>query len=120
MTRPSAPPFRHLAVIGAGAWGTALAVAAGRVTQPQALWLWAHEIAVATGINTRHANDPFLPGVELPSNVRATNDLAEAAGNADLLLIVVPAQHVRSVTTRLAGHVLPNVPADSVRQRHRT
>jgi glycerol-3-phosphate dehydrogenase (NAD(P)+) len=107
---PASPPFRRLAVIGAGAWGTALAMAASRTAAPPSLTLWAHETEVADTIATLRRNEAFLPGVEIPPDVIATDDLARAAGDADLLLIAVPAQHVRAVSAALAEHLEPGAP----------
>ena len=86
--------IERLAVIGAGAWGTALAqvaAAAGRETL-----LWALEPEVAASVNERHENALYLPGIPLSPAVRATNDLAELA-SCDAWLVVTPAQHMRSV-----------------------
>jgi len=82
-----------LGVIGAGAWGTALAqvaAAQGPVT------LWARSAELADTINRDHANPAYLPGVPLSSAIRAT---ADPAGLADCsaLLLVTPAQHMRAV-----------------------
>jgi len=85
-------------VIGGGAWGTALAqvaAAGGR----QSL-LWALEADVVESINARHENAVFLPGIPLAADVRATADLADL-GSCEALLVVTPAQHMRSVLERL-------------------
>lgn len=86
-----------IAVIGAGAWGTALAqVLAGDGTP---VLLWAREREVADAISARRENPLFLPGHRLHPGIRATHDLGaiarEAAGAP--WLVVVPAQHVRSI-----------------------
>jgi glycerol-3-phosphate dehydrogenase (NAD(P)+) len=86
-------------VIGAGAWGTALAqvcVRAGFSAQ-----LWAREPEVAEAINSAHENAPFLPGVRLADEVVATTDLASLA-TCDLILAVAPAQHLRVTLRELA------------------
>lgn len=86
--------MKTIGIIGGGAWGTALAqvqAVAGR--DPL---LWAREAAVVNAINNDGENTPFLPGVDLHRNVRATNDLSEAMA-LDVLLLVVPAQHMRSI-----------------------
>jgi glycerol-3-phosphate dehydrogenase (NAD(P)+) len=94
-------------VIGAGAWGTALAlVAAGAGRQ---VTLWAREPEVIESITQAQENKRFLPGVRLPAGVRATSDLAEAAG-ADALLLVVPAQHLRASLASLMPHVARGTP----------
>ncbi len=86
-------------VIGGGAWGTALAeVAAGGGD----VVLWAREPEVVSDINTAHENRLFLSGVPLSGAITATNDLGVLA-DCGMLLVVAPAQHVRSV---LAG--IPN------------
>jgi glycerol-3-phosphate dehydrogenase (NAD(P)+) len=87
-----------LGVIGGGAWGTALAqVAAAEEEQVQ---LWAREPEVVESINTVHENSMFLKGVSLARSIRATADLDDLA-TYEAFLIVVPAQHLRSVLNRL-------------------
>jgi glycerol-3-phosphate dehydrogenase (NAD(P)+) len=110
MNATSSKPFRRLAVIGAGAWGTALAITAGRSGHVETVRLWAHEPEVVAGINARHTNELFLPRIQIPPLVRATDDLAEAARDAEVLLIAVPAQYVRSVTTALSKTLPAAVP----------
>lgn len=102
-----AEPFQRLAVIGAGAWGTALAIAVSRGKRIGDIPLWAHEREVAADINARRVNDAFLPGIQIPSGIRATADLASAIGQAEVALIAVPAQHVRAVAARCAGVLRP-------------
>ncbi len=97
-----------IGIIGAGAWGTALAQAARRAGRQ--VVIQAHEPEVAEAINTSHQNPEFLPGVELDSGIRATTDLAEAA-DADAVLLVAPAQFLRRVCAGLAGHWRAGVPA---------
>lgn len=96
-----------VSVIGGGAWGTALAqtLAHGgkRVT------LWAREDTVIDDVNSRHVNRTFLPGIELEGSIAATGSLAEAA-KSDALLMVVPAQHVRSVSQELARFIAEGQP----------
>jgi glycerol-3-phosphate dehydrogenase (NAD(P)+) len=82
-----------IGVLGGGAWGTALAqVAAAN----EDVVLWAREAEVVAGINARHTNDDFLPGVALSPRIRATGAIADL-GAADLWLVVTPAQHLRQV-----------------------
>src|ERR1700761_853529 len=85
--------YDSVGVIGAGAWGTALAFAAAQAGR--SVTLWAREAAVAEEIRTCRTNETFLPGVTLPETIAATGDIAEAA-RADALLVVVPAQHLRA------------------------
>ncbi len=99
--------LESVGVIGGGAWGTALAQTlrlAGRD-----VLIWARETEVVNDINERHVNAAFLPGVELDSALRATSDLSEIA-RADAILMVAPAQHVRTVATGLRPHLKPGQP----------
>ena len=98
---------QSIAVIGAGAWGTALAqtaAAAGREVV-----LWAREPEVVAAIAEARENTPFLPGVILHERVRATTALADAA-SADAVLVVTPAQHVRATLKAFALHARPGLP----------
>lgn len=94
--------FSSVGVIGGGAWGTALAQAlrqAGREVR-----LWAHEPEVVAEINAAHANSAFLPGVALDAGLKATTELADIA-TLDVVLMVAPAQHMRTVAGALAPHL---------------
>lgn len=93
-----ADPFSSVAVIGGGAWGTALASLAAR--NGVATLLWAREPEVVDSVNRDHENRRFLPGMALPDALRATMVLSEA-GDADAFIFVVPAQFTRSVLTDL-------------------
>lgn len=88
-------PSLRACVIGAGAWGTALATvlcdAGHDVT------LWAFERHVADAINSSQRNTTYLPEIILPATLKCTNDLQAAVANADLIVSVVPAQHSRQV-----------------------
>jgi len=97
-----------IGIIGAGAWGTALAAAVQRAG-PKVM-LQAHEPEVAAAINTRHENTVFLPGVQLDEGIRATTDIAEAV-NADAVLLVAPAQFLRSACESAKPHWKPGTPA---------
>lgn len=99
--------FNSVGIIGGGAWGTALAQTA-RLAGRDTL-LWALEADVVAEINTRHANTPFLPGVPLDAGLRATGTLADVA-RRDVVLMVVPAQHVRTIAGQLAPHLPPGKP----------
>lgn len=100
--------MQKIGVIGAGAWGTALAAMARRAGRD--VVLWAREDEVVESINSRHVNDVFLPDVPLDPAIRATQDYAETVA-ADLVLLVAPAQHLRSVCGDLAAHWKSGVPA---------
>ncbi|WP_374575289.1 NAD(P)H-dependent glycerol-3-phosphate dehydrogenase [Phenylobacterium sp.] len=99
--------MRKMGVIGAGAWGTALAQvcarAGGEVT------IWAREAEVVQAINGRHENALFLPGFTLEPRVRATGELKDLAG-ADAVLLVAPAQHLRATLAGFAPYARPGLP----------
>ncbi|MCB2085254.1 MAG: NAD(P)-dependent glycerol-3-phosphate dehydrogenase [Sphingomonadaceae bacterium] len=87
-------------VIGAGAWGTALAQMLA--SDGREVLLWALESDVVDEINTSHRNTPYLPSAALAPNIRATGDLADLAA-CDTLLAVTPAQHLASIIGQLAA-----------------
>ena len=94
--------FGCAGVLGAGAWGTALAQVCARAGLP--VTLWAREAEVVQAINDGHDNPLFLPGVAIEAGVRATADLAEAVA-CDVVLSVTPAQHARATYRAIAGSV---------------
>lgn len=92
-----------ITIIGAGAFGTAMAVTAARAGNE--VLLWTHEPEVADGINSGHTNDLYLPGFRLDPAIRGTSDLAEAAAFSEVHFMLVPSQFYRSVLQGLAGHL---------------
>ena len=92
-----------ISVIGAGAFGTAMAITAARSNND--VLLWAHDADVAKTISETGLNPDYLPGMHLGDRVRATNDLAEAAAFSDVLFMVVPSHHYRAVMQQLALHI---------------
>ena len=95
----------HIAILGAGAWGTALAIQAERAGQR--VMLWARDPARAALINQSRANERLLPGVALPQGVSVTANAAQAMANAALILLVVPAQALRPVLQSLPALPAP-------------
>jgi glycerol-3-phosphate dehydrogenase (NAD(P)+) len=93
--------FKSVSVIGAGAWGTALAGVAARAGRE--VVLWARNADAAKTIAAARAN-PKLPGVQLDAAISVTSDIAEAA-KADIILIATPAQNLREAVTLLAPHL---------------
>jgi glycerol-3-phosphate dehydrogenase (NAD(P)+) len=91
----------RIAVIGAGAWGTALAIVLGH-NGGHAVTLWAHEADVFDTMILRHENTAYLPGCQIPENVAPTNDLAVALKNAEFVLSVMPSHHCRGVFKQMA------------------
>ncbi|MCY4034920.1 MAG: NAD(P)-dependent glycerol-3-phosphate dehydrogenase [Hyphomicrobiales bacterium] len=91
-----------VAVIGAGAWGSALANAIA--SQGRQVVIWAREAEVVESINRKRENDIFLPGVTLAPSIRATGDIADVA-SADAVFLAAPAQHIRNTAMALASCV---------------
>ena len=99
--------FKTAGVIGAGAWGTALAQVAARAGLD--VLLQAREPEVVESIRARRVNEAFLPGIVLDEHVSVTGDLADLAA-CDLILAVPPAQHMRSTLAAFADHYRAGVP----------
>jgi glycerol-3-phosphate dehydrogenase (NAD(P)+) len=100
--------MRKISVIGAGAWGTALAMVAGRAGRD--VCLQAREVEVASSINEVHENTVYLPGFNLDPAISALTNPREAVSEADAVLLVTPAQHVRAMAKTLSGSLAANVP----------
>jgi glycerol-3-phosphate dehydrogenase (NAD(P)+) len=99
--------YRKIGVVGAGAWGTALAQTLTRGGRKVTLWCYERELVAA--INERHENDLYLPGVGLAPEVEATNDLAAMAA-CEAILLVSPAQFMRRICGELARHLPLRMP----------
>ena len=92
-----AAPYASVAVVGAGAWGTALAIVAAENAK---VLLWAREREVVESLAKARENTLFLPGVKVPERIEATSDIARA-GEAEAVLLAAPTQHVRAVLADL-------------------
>ncbi|MBI3675920.1 MAG: NAD(P)-dependent glycerol-3-phosphate dehydrogenase [Proteobacteria bacterium] len=99
--------YNKVGVVGAGAWGTALAIVAAQAGRD--VTLWARETEIVDSIRARGENDLFLPKAPLPKTITATSSLAEAA-RSDALLVVVPAQHLRETLASLSLLIARDVP----------
>lgn len=100
--RPAAyKPIERLAVVGAGAWGTALATVGQRAGRTVSLW--AHEPEIAAMTVAKRENVVYLPGVEIDPAISVTNDLARAVTDVEAILLAVPAQHLRAVVREIAA-----------------
>jgi len=99
--------MKRLAVIGGGAWGTALAI----VLAPrfERVLIWVFEPDLAGRMHDNRENDVYLPGFRLPENVEPVTTLPEAANAADLILSVTPSHHTRRIFEQLRDHVTPSV-----------
>ena len=91
------------AVIGAGAWGSALADVLAR--NGHDVVIWAYEADVVDAVNTRHENGRFLPGASLDARVRASSSFADALAGTTLICVATPSQHLRSIIRQAAACV---------------
>lgn len=93
-----------IAIIGAGAWGTALSIVAAR-RGGHRVRLWAFEPEVCESIRERRVNETFLAGLTVPGVVQVTSDLGEAVAGAEMVVSVMPSHHCRRVFRALAPHL---------------
>ncbi len=101
----------RIAIIGAGAWGTGLAIVLGRNRThhiPHNVRLWANEPEVTESIAKNRINERFLPGFILPESIAATNDLNHALDNVEIVVSVMPSQHCRVLFERMAPALRPD------------
>jgi len=92
-----------ISVIGAGSFGTAMAVVAARCGND--VMLWAHDPKVAETIGDTRVNSVYLPDVPLDASIHATSDIEEAARFSDTIMMVVPSHHYRRVLSELREHL---------------
>jgi glycerol-3-phosphate dehydrogenase (NAD(P)+) len=96
-------PYSRIAVIGAGAWGTALASVARRAGRE--VTLWGRDPDVVQGINRENRNHRYLPEIDLPPGIIATTDMGEALAGADAVMLVTPSHTVREISRAVATHL---------------
>lgn len=94
----------RIAVMGAGAWGTALALSLARRDDHQ-VTLWSHTSTVAEGVAKFRINSVYLPGIIIPESIAVTSDMAAALAEAEIVLSVMPSHHVRASYTAFAPHL---------------
>jgi glycerol-3-phosphate dehydrogenase (NAD(P)+) len=104
----SSKAYKTIGVVGAGAWGTSLALTALRAGR--AVSLWAREKEVIESISRSRENTVFLPGIALPRAINVTGELALAVKDAEALLIAAPAQYLRATLIEVAGCAAKHVP----------
>ncbi len=99
--------MKRIATIGAGNWGTALAATLAK--SGHAVALWAFETEVVESIRARQENALFMPGVKLPENVTATNDLGEALDRAEIVLTAMPSHVCHSLYEKMLKLLRPEM-----------
>ena len=102
------PSIHRIGVIGAGAWGTALAKHLAE--KGLGTLLWAYEREVVDAINGKHENPVFLPGVSLPQALVATGSLVDLTEQSEGMLFVVPSHVARSVLRELVRSLSIPIP----------
>ncbi|MCF8476628.1 MAG: NAD(P)-dependent glycerol-3-phosphate dehydrogenase [Pseudolabrys sp.] len=103
-----ARPFRSIAVLGAGSWGTALAITAANAGRQ--VKLWGRRQDIVDEINNQQRNTHYLGDIALPDNLVATSSLAEAVDGCDCVLLVTPSTSVRAVARQLHAVLAADVP----------
>jgi glycerol-3-phosphate dehydrogenase (NAD(P)+) len=98
---------KKIAIIGAGSWGTALAIVLARSSKPHQITLWAHSADVAEMLCARRVNEIYLPGFELPAEVQVTGALEKALAGAEIVLGVMPSAHAREMYRAMRPHLVP-------------
>lgn len=98
--------MKRLAVLGAGSWGTALAIAL--CPRFESVRLWARRRECAVEMAQTRENATYLPGLRIPENVDVTCDMAFALDGAEMVLSVAPSRHLRSVLAVARPHIGPN------------
>jgi glycerol-3-phosphate dehydrogenase (NAD(P)+) len=93
--------MKRIAVIGAGSWGTALAIVAARAGHE--VHLWSRNAAVVEAINREHINPRYLTESRIPNSARATNNIVEAVDEAELLILAAPSHTTRELLSTMAS-----------------
>jgi glycerol-3-phosphate dehydrogenase (NAD(P)+) len=101
-------PAGKVAVLGAGAWGTALAKVLAE--KGDEVVVWARNADVVTQVNARHENERYLPGQKLPDCLRATSDLKESLAGATMVVFVAPSHATREVAQLAAPFISNGTP----------
>jgi glycerol-3-phosphate dehydrogenase (NAD(P)+) len=97
----------NVAVLGAGAWGTALALVLAR--NKHSLRLWTHRPEHAAELQQKRENIRYLPGIPLPSDCQVTSDISSAVADADAVVLAIPSKVFRSVVAQLTHIRFPLV-----------
>jgi glycerol-3-phosphate dehydrogenase (NAD(P)+) len=102
--------MRKISILGAGSWGTALALALHRSRKEHDICLWARRAELAEALSRSRVNVDYLPGFELPPQVEVTGNLAQAVEGAEIVLGVMPSEHASGIYSC----ALPNLRAETI------
>ncbi len=100
--------FRRIAVLGAGAWGTALALAFARTGA--VVKLWGRNHAHMHRVAKTRRNEKYISGTCLPQNIRPTGDIKAAVSSADAVFVVTPSSSIKEISTLIREHVQEGAP----------
>jgi glycerol-3-phosphate dehydrogenase (NAD(P)+) len=100
----------RIAILGGGSWGTGLSVVLGHSRRKHEIRIWARETSVAHSLQVNRENPAYLPGITIPSNVQASNDLSEVLRAAQIVVGVVPSAHAREVYLKAAPYLSAETP----------
>jgi glycerol-3-phosphate dehydrogenase (NAD(P)+) len=98
----------EIAIVGAGAWGTGLAIVLGRNGRHH-VKLWAHEPDVLESVRLRHFNDMFLPQCPIPESVSASGNLQDVLRDANIVVSAMPSQHCRALFQKMSPFLKPEM-----------
>jgi glycerol-3-phosphate dehydrogenase (NAD(P)+) len=95
----------RIAILGAGSWGTALAIVLSRSARPHEIWLWARDADQAQSIRQSKENRKYLPTIPLPTAIRITHSLGDALRNASIVIGAMPSTNAREIYSAAADAV---------------
>lgn len=98
-----------ISIIGAGAWGSALAIVLARSRSPHRIALWAREDDVCAALRDENKNPVFLPGFIIPRETEVTGEFSEALSEADFVVIAVPSAHIRETCMAMLPFLTPRM-----------
>ena len=90
----------RIAILGGGSWGTALSIVLSRSPKAHELSLWMRDPALAYAVSKSRVNELYLPACAIPAAVAITSDLAQALGNANIIVGAMPSAYARTVYSR--------------------
>ena len=95
----------RIAILGAGSWGTALAIVLSRGARPHEIWLWSRDANHAQSISRSKENRKYLPQVPVPAAIRLTHSMVEAMRGASIVIGAMPSAHARKVYSAAADAI---------------
>lgn len=101
--------MKKIAIIGAGGWGTALAIVLGRSRVPHRIALWVREPEILESLKSEGQNPVFLPGFTIPPETEITGEFSEALAEADLVVSAIPSAHVREIYSAMLPFLVPTM-----------